>query len=73
MEEQPISQEQIVFNRKLKLFHGTEIVRYGFYILIITYPLISFQAVNRSRKKKILCTKRALGCEVKHKSDRSER
>lgn len=46
-------------------------LRYGFYILIIAYPLISFRAVNRSPKNPYI--KRALGREVKHKSERSER
>lgn len=37
----------------MKSFHGIEVTRYVFYILIIAYPLISFRAVNRDRQKNL--------------------
>jgi len=42
--------------------------RYGFYILIIAYPLISFRAVSRSPKKFLYKT-HSREPEVKHKND----
>lgn len=61
MEAQPISQEQIAFNRKLKLFHGTEIALRFLYFnyRVSSYQLSGCQSITK--KKKYLYIKRALG------------